>query len=265
MRIWILCLLVSCCIQVKAQKVSKLFVQDAFELDSYLGNWANREACCSYSIVRSNSVARDGKYSVRFELNKDDIPVHGGKRAELITWREPTPDAERWYRFSIFLPEEFGIDSVEEIVAQWHEVPDFDLGETWRSPPIALQINKDKWVASVMWASDAVNTNKTLSGKKSEQLGVIEKGKWVDWIFHIRFSHKDDGVLQIWKDGNQVLDYTGPNYYNDRVGPYFKIGIYKWRWQDVHNKSVVTQRILYFDRVKISDQSTTLQRMSSEN
>ncbi|MGN6493955.1 MAG: polysaccharide lyase [Agriterribacter sp.] len=264
MRIFLACLLLSC-LYANGQKVSKLFVQDAFEADSYLGNWANREACCSYSIIRSNSVARDGKYSMRFELNKDDALVHGGKRAELITLKERTPNVERWYRFSIFLPIDYGIDSVEEIVAQWHEVPDFDLGETWRSPPISLQINKDKWVAGVSWASNPVNTNNTLSGRKYATLGVIERGKWTDWIFHIRFSYKEDGILQIWKDSAQVLDYSGPNYYNDRVGPYFKLGIYKWRWQDVKNKSVVTQRILYFDRVKISNDSTTLEIMRSGN
>lgn len=255
-------LMVVTCLQAKSQ-VNKLFVEDSFESDKFLQNWANTESCCSYSIIRSNSVAREGKYSVRIELNKDDILVHGGKRAELLTWREPTPYVERWYRFSIFLPVEYKIDSVEEILVQWHEVPDTHLGETWRSPPISLQINKDKWIASVMWATDPVNTNQSLSGRKSQQLGDVERGKWVDWIFHIRFSYQSDGLVQVWKDKTKVMDYSGPNYYNDKTGPYFKLGIYKWRWQDKNNQSVVTKRILYYDKVKIANETATLAQMQN--
>ena len=57
-----------------------------------------------------------------------------------------------------------------------------------------------------------------------------EKGCWTDWVVHVKWSYQSDGILQIWKNGEKVVDQNGPNAFNDAHGPFFKMGLYKgWR------------------------------------
>ena len=61
----------------------------------------------------------------------------------------------------------------------------------------------------------------------------MERGVWVDWVIHAKWSPKDDGVLRIWKDGEVVLDSGGANVYGTigkEYTPYLKTGIYHPEW-----------------------------------
>lgn len=42
----------------------------------------------------------------------------------------------------------------------------------------------------------------------------------------IRWSYGDDGITQIWRDGDLIVDRIGPNTYNDLRGVYLKLGSY---------------------------------------
>ncbi len=240
-------------------------VSESFEKKGFVLNWAASEKCCDYSLQRSDSVAKTGKYSLRIELRKDDKIIAKGKRAELKIAAEKTPNVERWYKVSYFLPNDYKSDSMYEILAQWHEIPDLSLGEDWRSPPLALLTQDGKWKFRIWWATDPVNTNKSVSGKKMLDLGEIVTGKWTEWVFHVHFSHQEDGFLQIWKDGKQVVDELGPNYYNDQSGPFFKVGIYKFGWTNPYSKSSVSNRVFFIDDIKVGDESYNLAKMLEKN
>jgi hypothetical protein len=114
----------------------------------------------------------------------------------------------------------------------------------------------------VLWAAKAVNTNDTKDGEKKFDLGPVEKGKWNDWVFHINFSYKADGVLEIYKNKVKVLSYYGPNSFNDKVYPYFKIGIYKWGWNGWASYSPENKRVLYYDEVRIGNKSANVDEVS---
>ena len=243
-------------------KINKL--SDSFEEENFITNWGGIEKCCAYSIQRSDSVAKSGNYSLRFELRKDDSLVANGKRAEIKLKAEASPNVERWYRFSYFLPDNYKNDSIPEILAQWHEIPDWDLGEDWRSPPLSLFTQNGQWKFLIMWATDKVNTNKTISGRKMIDLGEYETGRWTEWIFHLYFAYKEDGLVQIWKNGELVVDYHGPNYYNDKSGPYFKVGIYKWDWKNPSKESTVTQRVFFIDDVRVGDDTFDFNKISGK-
>ena len=92
---------------------------------------------------------RSGHYSLESSLdrNTDDVPY----RTELTAIVDPHPNVgdEEWYGFSIYLPDSYIPDSISEIAAQWHGVPDFDLGEDWRNPLLALHTtNGQRWTAA---------------------------------------------------------------------------------------------------------------------
>ncbi|MDO6391757.1 malectin domain-containing carbohydrate-binding protein [Pontibacter sp. BT731] len=103
----------------------------------------------------------------------------------------------------------------------------------------------------VVWASKAIHTDATKDGEKTYDLGPVEKDKWLDFVYHINFSYKSDGVLEVWKNGVKVVDHRGPNSYNDQTVPYFKYGIYKRNWENI------SKRVIYVDDVRVGSENAT--------
>ena len=75
---------------------------------------------------------------------------------------------------------------------------------------------------------------------------------------------EEDGFTEIWKDGRPIASDRGPNAYNDRRGPYLRIGPYKWPWKKSAREapSVVTSRTIYFDEVRIGTAIACLEVVS---
>ena len=219
---------------------------------------SGREAAGPESIVLSSDVLFNGEPTIRFTLNKTDKLVNNGKRAEISFKAEQSIPVERWYAFNIWLPESYATDPVPESVVQWHASPDFSLGEDYRSPPLALFIQDGLWQLNTRWASNPVNDNNNISGKMIGDFGKAETGKWTQFVFHIRFSYKSDGFVQVWKNGERIYSVVGPNYYNDKVGPYFKFGIYKWEWANENLSTNINRRVLYFGDVSFGDENASI-------
>ena len=193
-----------------------------------------------YEIVTGPEPVRAGKYSCRFTLRKS-------QRVELVPRRCTAPvGSERWYGFSIYIPNDW-VDNrrKDEVVAQWHATPDRDKGEPWRSPPLAVRTFSNIWRISCLWDSKPLSIPR-IEGGAPIWKGPIEKGQWTDWVFHIKWSYRDDGLVEVWKNGTFLNRRQGPNCYNDKRGLYFKWGIYHTR----------ENRVLYNDELRIGDERT---------
>lgn len=242
---------------LEGAKTSPLLRTSDFEQGD-LGGW-RKEICCRDSVQPVRAPVRSGNFALKFHLRKDDPDVAASKRAELLLSPVPS-DAERWYRFSIFLPENWAPDRSMDIVAQWHEYPDFSIGESWRSPPLSLSTMDGNWRIGRIWDPNPLtlkNTPGLGGGTERIDLGGYALSVWTDWIVHVKWSYQADGLLEIWKNGNLVVQRIGPNTYNDKVGPYFKMGIYKPDWKHKPEKSTTDTRTIYFDEVHIGDKSTS--------
>lgn len=218
-----------------------------------------KELCCQHSVQIVSSPTRAGEHAVKFTLKKGDPFVASSKRAELRLGTVPA-NSEQWYGFSNYLPKDWVNDPSFEITAQFHNRPDLSLGEEWRSPALTLAIYKDRWRVGNRWDPKRVTKKKnprTEGGSEGWYVGNIEKGKWTDWVFHIKWSHKHDGLLEVWKDGKLVVRKTGPNTYNDEKGPFLKMGIYKPHWKSKPERSKATKRVIYFDEVRVGNASAS--------
>jgi hypothetical protein len=59
-------------------------------------------------------------------------------------------------------------------------------------------------------------------------------------------------MLEVWQNGETVIDRRGPNAYNDKRGPYFKMGLYKG-WRDPQRPSdAVSERVLFHDEFRMA-------------
>lgn len=212
---------------------------------------------------------RAGKYAMKTYLHYKNSPVNYRTEIQLT---DPKLEAKfgknYWYGFSIFLPNDYIPDNVWEIVAQWHGrpdgYPDFAPGtEYWRNPIMALRTTGGKWDVFNTWDSKT-NTgwidkdetdHRVYGGSSTWDLGAYKTERWVDWVFHVKWSYQSNGILEVWKNGELVISRKGPNCFNDRRGPYFKMGIYKgWQywWKNDWSFDVAKERTLYHDELRIA-------------
>ena len=165
--------------------------------------------------------------------------------------REPF-DNERWYRFSVYV-EELGEAGIPKdlgdntIVAQWHSSPDrLPRKEAGRGPPLALRIFDGEWGITYGWDSDLTSDPRYLANNW-QWVGPVEIGRWIDWSFRVIWSHDldSDGVTEVWKDGDVVMQRVGPNTFNDIRGVYLKLGLYH----------PTADQVILLDRVSITNES----------
>ena len=189
----------------------------------------------SVAVVTSPHPVAEGRYSARFTLDlpSTTFPI---MRNELLAWpyAKPNPGIGMLgqaytYTFSHFVPTSWPNTALPIEVAQFHVYPDFKSGENWRSPVLAFLIRNRQWDLVNRWDDNVVTTGATTRtinlGNPSLQLGT-----WTHWRVNVLWSWGDQtkprGFLKIWKNGQLVVDRTGPNCYNDQFPRTFKWGLY---------------------------------------
>ena len=195
--------------------------------------------------------------AVRLEVRRDDPLSNNRRRSELVprvNRDEFEFGTDYFYQFRMYLPPEWETDEVADVVAQWHGRPDRDLGEPFRRPPLSLSVDGENF--ELVTRSDSAQVNSTSDpGKTFTELtawtGPIERGRWIDWGFHIRWSYDGDGIIRIWKDGQHIHTHRGANTYNDANAPFFKLGVYKWIWTRNPERSLVDRRVIWLDDISI--------------
>jgi hypothetical protein len=250
---------------------SSVSLDDGFERkDLYRDGWWNRSGNENGSIV--SDVAREGKTSARFRVAHD---VEGDYRSEISAGagnpaaRHSIIGEEYWYGVSIMPAAELKPTSTAEIVFQFHSDPDVHLGETWESglnPPVALACDGEKWTLYVRGDDKPVTVKPNYSfNMPAVDLGKAVPGEWTDWVFNIKWNFDGKGHIRVWKNGKSVYSGEHPNCYNDRVGPYLKMGIYAFamRAKDLAKRPKnVGDRIYYHDSVRIATGAGTPERVS---
>jgi len=165
---------------------------------------------------------------------------------------------ERWYGERILVPDEWVFDPNRgnDLVMQWHAIPG-----NWRAtyPNLEISVGNTNWYIRQSFGSAQTKPTRT-----NERLGdPVRPGVWTSWVIHAKWSPRDDGLLQIWKDGKIVLERKGPNVYTtigEEYTPYLKTGIYHPEWhldkegkKDAFEKerAVATNKVICVTDVKV--------------
>lgn len=203
----------------------------------------------SFNVV-SDPVISNNKVG-RFELRDSDPQVKGSIRAE-VGFRAVQKEA--WYAYSIYFPTgSYEKDDMPEIISQWHQ-------PKGGSPPNAIQVESDEIYFRTINRSN--RKEKCNNVYVNFPIGQVERGKWKEFVFHFIHSPDDDGLIEIWFNGDKMHTLIGPNMQKDFDLPYFKIGIYKWRW-DNDGKTQTNQRVLFFDNIVIGNGRASLNDVMS--
>jgi len=220
----------------------------------------------SDSIDIVTAPVRKGGYALKMIVQPDDAvtgddQTYDKERCELVRLNscrdglcrlgeEGREGNELWYAWSIFIPTDYQyVDTTPynyQIMGQWHDQPPPGGTATGNSPPISVHYRFSADGAALRITYGLLQTGGPISTLETP----IQRGRWVDLMFHIRFSRGAGGFLEAWKDGVMMTSstgatrLTGPNMYNDEPD-YLRLGLYRGKGQTQTNT-------LYFDEIRIA-------------
>jgi hypothetical protein len=223
----------------KQDRNEQHLIEFSFEEDEPFRLWHSRQRCCDYSLTQSNERSTDGTHSLRIEVRSTDPQTRHSIRSELTQDRDK-PGSEYWYGFNMFL-ENWDYDDAGEHVFQWH--PDNPRGTATAS----LLTNSGRYIFET-------NTTGKNAGSRYNDLGPILNNEWVAWVIHVKWESEKTGILQVWKNGSLMINQSNIQTC-PAEGVYFKLGINKFGWGIT--PSTTTKRVLYFDEVRIGNETTT--------
>lgn len=215
-------------------------------------NLSNNSEAIEVVGRQSGAPVRDGEYSVRIHADYDD-DWDPKPKVELSAYWQPffLERTEYWVGWSIYLPDDgtYEFDSAyQEVLLQIHALND-DCDGNGMGPTHALRPLDGRWRWDVRWDSTRCLDGDP-AGQEIIDIGAQERGRWTDFVARFVFSHEDDGITQVWRDGELVVDRIGmPNHYNDEHGPFMKMGFYKSGW--LENETDVATRTLFLDTIAV--------------
>lgn len=203
-------------------------------------------------VVSAPDPVRNGKHSMKVMM------THDQHRTE-VTGPRSAPSGEFKYGWSMFLPETFDGETFFSIVTQWH---------TWGSgkdyppdggPPTSITISKNNWGLKIQHQDgEEFKTTKDVI-----PFGSIlgDKGKWTDFYMEVNWQSPKagGGYLRLWKNGEKVVDYNGPTWFEEKTkGPFFKMGVYKGgaSWKGGEEGTII-----FFDEFHMGDKSSTREQI----
>ena len=150
--------------------------------------------------------------------------ANNGLRVELCDPRLPPKDQFIYYRYAMFIPQDFPIETDGYVViSQWH------TPGSGHKPPLALRLRHTGRL-DVTLNHDKVGANIT-PGKSGQimlaQIHDFQKGQWNEFEYLIRWTDKASGHIKMKINQKTVAQYVGKtNYTGQTSAPYFKYGIY---------------------------------------
>lgn len=220
-----------------------ILYEETFEGSNPFSTAHGLETGASHSVTYVNRPDNSANKTSRFELRDNDPDVKGSRRVEVTIVKGEDGDIgkDTWYAFELYVPSDYINEEDEEVVNQWHQNGN-------ASASIRIKNGRFLWRFYI-------------DGKKVDtDLGLIQKNSWTSIVAHMVHSYGTDGVTQVWVNDKKIMDQKGRNINNEAL-PKWKIGIYKSAWAS--EKTTTSKRVLYFDNVRVGDQSATYEAMKT--
>ena len=205
-------------------------IRDGFEEPKLSSIWtAERMVPGAFSV--QSEIVRSGHSAAQITLRANDR-YEAASDDGAATERDELTEAPRFwpqsgrtydYAFSLNLPRDFPIVDVRLVIAQWKQLCEW--GSCRPDNPV-LAIRYEGGILFVTRKNDAGQV--TMYRSQGEM-----RGRWLDFRFVTRFSQRDDGAINGWMNGQQIVQYRGVTAYRAARGYpahgffYFKMGLYR--------------------------------------
>jgi hypothetical protein len=169
------------------------------------------------------STAREGTTAVRLLTRVGDSNVSGSgshERNDLTTTQSQTDCYEgrdQWWAHSTLFPDNFIIPPSDgshkfNLFFQFHHT-----GSSGQPNMVAeIMSNTNGGLRFRLYGGGSVNTEQA-----RVRVGPIQKNVWYDFVYHIKWSSRSDGIFDAWVNGKKVVTFRGPTLYSGQ-GCYLK-------------------------------------------
>ena len=224
-----------------------------FESGTLSSDWKKHSSGSKFSGTITSSRACNGSYSLKTKLTYP--PAY---RSEVVYTKRPfnklQHGKEYWLGLAIYLEGPWPSDGKKsESLLNIHHRPDKHRGEPGGgNAPLSLKTRNGQWLIMARTEKEKLcgNCEKSVALKS---IGAYKTNAWTEFVFNVKFTHTNSGFLKVWKDGKLAFNYSGPIGYNNEVGPYIKMGVFKPSWKTGGSK--IKNRTAYHDRFRIKQGS----------
>jgi hypothetical protein len=190
------------------------------------------------SIVLDDKVwGNECKDGLKQSYNLLDITLRKGqRRCEITNHDWVSLDSNFHISFNIKAKEIRALDPKWHTIMQIHSFPDLAIGEVWRCPILSLEVIRGRLRAYSRWdrnevsvtkASTCANSGNSIQSKVLFTNYPLQANQNYQITVSGFLSTTTDGWLTIYIDKELVATSFGPNAFNDKRGPYLKLGVYK--------------------------------------
>lgn len=189
-----------------------------------------------------DGVVLEGAQALRVVVQAGDNRLFGSsgqatERSELNERHRHPLGQDVWYSFSVYVPLDFPIQDTRLVMGQWKQT----TIALWKkhSPAVAQRFRNGRFQITI---------NNDDGRQYLYEIGSADEpallGEWTSFVYHIRFDKGGDGRLEVWMNGEQVVDYTGQIGYRDDLNTsYFRLGLYR--------DTMDTPMTVYYDDVRV--------------
>jgi hypothetical protein len=166
--------------------------------------------------------------TMRFEVRSGDRPRFDSssvERSEISSGKEIQFGKTYTLRYKFMVEPGIALTSRWMILGQVHHRN--DSGERGGSPPFGVEVNGEIMRVVARSSTDEIRTSNISAKTLWKDDAPLQRGRWYDVRFELKFDPFGDGLVNLWIDGQRELQYQGPLGYNDKRGGYLKIGIYR--------------------------------------
>jgi hypothetical protein len=196
-----------------------------------LSQWTHFEGLASRLTVVPSPV-RQGKYALRTELRQGDI-ASNGTRNEMDWVYQQTEGMDLYYAWSTLFPAEYPKVTGFQTFTQWHH----NVGGG--APPLHFDVLVDQIVFV-----------RSTGGYQALWSAPLVRGVWHDFVLHVKWSaDASTGFVELWYDGQKVLEKTAGATLIPGTWVYLKQGLYR-------DNAIVPVAVLYHDGMTVA---TTLE------
>lgn len=167
-----------------------------------------------------------GSRAIALRTSASDDRYAGGLRCEFFFGQRRVPRTQNvWQSFSI-RTNDLEPTSDKQIVAQWHD----SQHSPSKTPFLAWYVSGDQLEIVLRSNANSGPTNAT-SATQTVYSGPWNGNSWDDWIVQANISPdgSPSGFVNIWRDGELVVQYEGAFGYNVAELDHVKLGFYHWQ------------------------------------
>lgn len=235
-RLWCVALVILACVDACVDGAPKAMadVYDGFETSQLSKVW-DTDRFVPGAVEMQTNVVRAGHGAAKITVHTHDkfeAGINGNKDSERAELREGVrkqiskESVPYEFSFSMFIPTNFPIVPTRLVIAQWKQYCPEGGNCQDDSPVVAI-----RYVSGVLRITHQTGLHPTTLFETKEEV----RGKWLDFMFQMRFSTNETGRIKARLNDKMVVDYKGVNAYPENPvtgypNPshfYFKMGLYR--------------------------------------